>query len=147
MIHDIIQPLSPTGEGWVGGEDVRHKLRSAFPITWWWYVPLRLYVLSAVEVAVDTDGFSPGPEYHLSVSHQTCDLRPSRCSAEEGAFILQAFGKLDGWEEDNHVPDGKVRNYWRAVAENMVGRACACKETEHLVVEGDYEHRPMEMKP
>lgn len=145
MIHDIIQPLKPAGDGWIGGEDVRHQLRSEFPLTWWWYEPCRLYVLSAVEVAADTDGVHRGPEYHLSVSRQTPDLRPVRCSAEEGMFVLGAFG-LDGWEEDNHVPDGKVRNYWRAVAENLVGRECACKETEHLVVEGDFEHRPLEMR-
>jgi len=143
MIHDIIKPLSPIGPDWSGGEDVRGTLKSAYPITRWWYGPLRLYVLSAVEVATDTDGVARGPEYHVSVSKQTPDLRPTRCSAEEGAFVLKAFG-LDGWEEDNHVPNGKVRNYWRAVAENMVGRKCACKETEHLVVEGDFEHRPLE---
>ena len=142
MIHDIIKPLSPQGSGWSGGRDVRAELKSAYPVTCWWYEPQRLYVLSAVEVATDTDQVSRGPEYHISVSKQTPDLRPYRCSAEEGAFVLGAFG-LDGWEEDNHVPDGKVRNYWRAVAENMVGRECACKETEHRVVEGDFEYRPL----
>ena len=143
MIHDIIKPLQPTGKGWSGGRDVRAQLRSGYPITQWWYGPLRLYVLSAVEVAMDTDGVHRGPEYHLSVSKQTSMLQPSRCSAEEGQLVLQAFG-LDGWEEDNHVPNGVVRNYWRAVAENMVGRECACKETEPKVVEGDFEHRPLE---
>lgn len=146
MIHDIIPPLRPQGERWTGGRDIRQRLQSGYPVTEWWYGPLRLYVMSAVEVATDADGISRGPEYHISVSKQTAALRPERCSAEEGAFVLKAFG-LDGWEEDNHAPDGKVRNYWRAVAENMVGRECACKETEHLVVEGDYEHRPLEMKP
>lgn len=142
MIHDIIQPLAPAGEGWVGGEDCRHIMKSAYPITVWAHPSTMLFVLSAVEVASDTDGVSRGPEYHLSVSKQYQRGVPSRCSVDEGAFVLKAFG-LDGWEEDNHVPDGKVRNYWRAVAENMVGRDCACKETEHLIVEGDFEHRPL----
>jgi hypothetical protein len=99
--------------------------------------------MSAVEVAADADGIARGPEYHISVSKQTAALKPERCSIEEGQFVLKAFG-LDGWEEDNHVPDGKVRNFWRACADNMVGRECTCKETEHLVIEGDFEHRPLE---
>lgn len=143
MIHDIIQPLRPAGDGWSGGQDIRRQLRSGYPVTQWWYAPLRLFVMSAVEVAADTDGILRGPEYHISMSKQTAALRPQRCSAEEGAFVLKAFG-LDGWEEDNHVPDGNVRNFWRAVAENMVGRECACKATEPLVIEGDFEHRPLE---
>lgn len=141
-MYDIIRPLKPSGPGWIGGEDVRHQLKSSYPVVSWWYEPRRLYVLSAVEVAMDGDGLHKGPEYHVSVSRQTPDLRPERCSAEEGAFVLAAVG-LDGWEEDNHVPGGRVRNYWRPVAENMVGRECACKETEHLVVEGDFEYRPL----
>lgn len=143
MIHDIIQPLKPVGQFWSGGRDIRQQLGSGYPVTQWWHGPLRLYVMSAVEVAVDTDGVNHGPEYHLSVSKQTLDLKPERCSVEEGTFVLKAFG-LDGWEEDNHVPNGKVRNFWRAVAENMVGRECACKATEPLVVEGDFESRPLE---
>ena len=143
MIHDIIKPLAPQGPGWTGGEDVRHKLPSVYPITAWWHEGHALYVLSAVEVAVDTDQVSRGPEYHISVTKQRPFGHPSRCSAEEGQWILRQFGNLDGWEEDNHVPNGKARNYWRAVAENMVGRECACKQTEHVVVEGDYEHRPL----
>lgn len=143
MIFDIIKPLSPTGPGWVGGEDCRHIIRSVHPLTAWFYPAQMLFVLSAVEVASDTDGVSRGPEYHLSVSKQYQRGVPSRCSADEGRWVLQQFGALDGWEEDNHVPNGQVRNYWRAVAENLVGRECACKETEHLVVEGDFEHRPL----
>ncbi len=144
MIHDIIKPLAPSGDGWIGGEDVRQYMRSAFPLTAWSHPQLQLFVLSAVEVASDTDDVSRGPEYHLSVSKQYQRGVPSRCSAEEGAFVLKTFGGLDGWEEDNHVPNGRVRNYWRAVAENMVGRECACKESEHRVVEGDFEYRPLE---
>ena len=33
---------------------------------------------------------------------------------------------------------------WKRDIGYMVGRECACKKTEHLVVEGDFEHRPLE---
>lgn len=145
VIHDIIQPLKPRGPGWTGGQDVRARLGSVYPITEWWHAGHRLYVLSAVEVATDADGLNRGPEYHLSISKQTDPpTMPLRCSADEGQWVLTEFGALDGWEEDNHVPNGKVRNYWRAVAENMVGRECACKDSEPVIVEGDFEHRPLE---
>ena len=144
MIHDIIKPLAPQDLAeWTGGDDIRHTMPSDYPVTRWYHQKHGLYVLSAVEVAVDTDGFSPGPEYHLSISKQVRLGKPARCSAEEAAWVLKQFG-LEGSEEDNHVPDGKVRNFWRAVADRFIGRECACKETEHKVVEGDYEHRPLE---
>lgn len=148
MIHDIIQPLAPTGQelihGWLSYGDVRAAMRSPFPVTAWEHPALRLFVMSAVEVATDTDKVSRGPEYHISISKQLQRGIPTRCSKEEGEFVLRVFGGLDGWEEDNHVPNGQVRNYWRAVAEPMIGRGCACKETETVIVEGDYEHRPLE---
>lgn len=144
MIHDIIQPLAPSGPDWLPYGDVRATLRSAYPVTAWENRVLKLFVMSAVEVATDTDRISRGPEYHISVSKQIHRGLPTRCSREEGEFVLREFGHLDGWEEDNHIPNGQVRNYWRAVAENMIGRKCACKESEHLVVEGDFEHRPLQ---
>lgn len=143
MIDDIIQPLAPSGPGWIGYGDKRHVLGSVYPITSWEHPELHIFVLSAVEVATDSDQVSRGPEYHISVSKQYQRGVATRCSQEEGQFVLRAFGELDGWEEDNHVPGGQVRNYWRAVAENMVGLECACKQTEAVVIEGDYEHRPL----
>lgn len=143
MIHDIINPLAPTGDGWVGYGDQRAALRSVFPVTVWEHSTLRLFVMSAVEVATDTDGIYRRLEYHISISKQLCRGVPSRCSQGEAQWVLRAFGGLDGWEEDNHVPNGQVRNFWRAVAENMVGRECACKKNETVIVEGDFEHRPL----
>lgn len=99
-----------------------------------------LKVISAVEVAKDKDGIDRGPEYHISISKFTGD-RVLRCSAAEAAFVLNQFG-LEGAEEDNHVPNGLVRNFWRPVADNLVGLECACKEEETPVIEGDYIWRP-----
>lgn len=143
MIHDIIQPLAPSSRDWLTYGDVRAQLRSSYPVKAWEHPALKLFVISAVEVATDTDKVSRGPEYHISISKQLQRGMPTRCSREEGELVLREFGGLDGWEEDNHVPNGQVRNYWRAVADNMVGRDCACKGSEHLVTEGDFEYRPL----
>lgn len=146
MIHDIIKPLAPTNPAeWRCAGDIRHIMRSAYPVVAWFHPEQCLQVFSAVEVAVDTGGFSKGPEYHISISKLLQDHHPERCSQEEAAWVLKAFGGLDGWEEDNHVPNGKVRNFWRAVAEPMIEKECPCKETETVIVEGDYEHRPMDI--
>lgn len=146
MIHDIIEPLKPKGlSSWRFGGDIRHHLKSVYPVEAWLHKKQFLQVFSAVEVAVDTGGFSKGPEYHISISKLLRDHHPERCSAEEAAWVLKEFGGLDGWEEDNHVPNGKVRNFWRAVAEPMIEKECPCKETETVIVEGDYEHRPLDV--
>lgn len=149
MIHDIIKPLEPQFPAdWLTDGDIRRQMRppSNYPCVGWFHPKLRLRVLSAVEVAIDPGQPSKGPEYHISVTKQVViagQLMLERCSAEEGKWVLREFGAFDGWEEDNHVPGGKARNYWRTVAENLIGKECACKETEHKVVEGDYEHRPL----
>lgn len=51
---------------------------------------------------------------------------------------------LEGAEEDNHVPHGKVRNFWRPVAELLVGKECECKAEEPVIREdkGDFIWRP-----
>lgn len=144
MIHDIIQPLQPKADpDWGTLGDVRNTMKSAYPLTAWFHLRTELFVLSAVEVATDGDGTTNGPEYHLSVSKRKNGGIPARCSADQAEWMLEQFG-LDGWEEDNHVPDGVVRNFWRPVAEGLIGKECVCKETEHLVVEGDFEYRPLE---
>jgi hypothetical protein len=96
-----------------------------------------LYVISAVEVAKDADGIDRGPEYHLSISRDG-----HRCSSADARAALADFG-MDGGEEDNHVPGGKVRNFWRPVADCFVGLECACKANEPAIIEdkGDYVWR------
>jgi hypothetical protein len=113
-----------------------------FPIEAWAHTS-GLAVFSAVEVARDKDNIDRGPEYHISVSKKA-DGRPGRCTSEEATWCLQEFGGLSGWEEDNHVPHGIVRNFWRPVAEPMIGLECACKAEEPAIVEdkGDYVWRP-----
>lgn len=145
MIHDIISPLAPVTDEttWLDYGDIRQTLQSAYPTHLWRCPRFLLTVISAVEVATDTDGVTRGPEYHLSVTRND-GSGPQRCSKEQAYWMLQQFGGLDGWEEDNHVPNGKARNFWRPVAENMVGHECGCKATESVVIEGDYESRPLE---
>ena len=45
--------------------------------------------------------------------------------------------------EDNHVPGGFVRNFWRPVADRFSGYECACVATEPAIVEdkGDFVWR------
>jgi hypothetical protein len=91
--------------------------------------------MSAVETMSDED---KGPEYHLSISKQVGGS-PNRCTSNEAKWVLDQFG-LDGAEEDNHVPFGVVRNFWRTVATPLVGLECECKDEEPAVVEdkGDF---------
>lgn len=99
-----------------------------------------LAVISAVEF-ID-DGKVDGPEFHLSISRQHRTLGTQRCSSNEARWVLVQFGG-EGAHEDNHVPHGLVRNYWRPVADPMVGRECLCVETENAMREdkGDYVWR------
>lgn len=107
----------------------------------WFHRASCLYVISAVEVAAPEGGISKGPEYHLSISHQTMD-GPDRCTSADALFVLAAFDLLEA-EEDNHVPNGRGRNFWRPVADGLVGLECACKADEPAIVEdkGDYVWR------
>lgn len=92
-----------------------------------------LSVLSAVEVVNDEQ--ANGPEYHISISKGGT----RRCDSNEAAWVLKQFA-LEGAEEDNHVPSGVVRNFWRTVAEPLIGKECECKDTETAIKEdkGDF---------
>lgn len=138
--ESIIQPLRPLYPGWHGPIAVDPRVTIGFAGQAFLALKHSIYVISAVEVAKDDDGIDRGPEYHLSMSRQ---VRGDvvRCSAAEAAWVLHQFG-LEGAEEDNHVPFGRVRNFWRPVADALVGLECACKEAEQAVVEGDYVWRP-----
>jgi hypothetical protein len=67
---------------------------------------------------------------------------PARCDRNEAKWALEQFG-LDGAEEDNHVPGGVVRNYWRTVATGLIGLECECKAEEPAISEdkGDFVWR------
>jgi len=90
-------------------------------------------------VAVEVPDKKIGFEYHISITK----MGMKRCDSNEAKWVLRQFG-LDGWEEDNHVPYGVARHFWRPVAENLVGLECKCKADEPEIVEdkGDYIWRP-----
>lgn len=103
-------------------------------------------VISAVEHPVDGK-IDKGLEYHLSVARLSPN-GPMRCSSDTARWVQRQFG-LDGAEEDNHVPGGVVRNFWRPVADRFVGLECECKDDEPAIVEdkGDFIWRAAPCSP
>lgn len=130
----LVQPKQPKGSGWVQ-KDAR-SLQTLYPIQAWAHVS-GIFCLSAVEVADEEGQPKLGPEYHLSISKFG-----NRCTSAEASFALHAFD-LEDAKEDNHVPNGKVRNFWRPVADNLSGYECPCNDEEPAMVEdkGDYVWR------
>lgn len=136
-VTSIIQPKRPRTGGWVRAEKWRappELAKLGYPIEAWYHPASGLFALSAVEVAAEPDGHSVGPEYHLSIS-----LGGHRCTSADAVFVLAAFGLSDA-KEDNHVPNGEVRNFWRPVADHLSGYECPCVEHEPAMVEdkGDF---------
>lgn len=137
MIDHVIKPKRPTPPGWrrihykvPGFGEIAHEV--------WAHDGARLGVISAVEVAAEAPGMAPlGPAYHISISRFG-----ERCAAADAVWAIAQFGLADA-QEDNHVPDGKVRNFWRYVADNLSGYACACVDVEPAIREdrGDYVWR------
>lgn len=157
MIESVIKPLRPQVQGrarWFeepfSKADLaklrRNSAVGVYPLERWLEYGSDVVVLSAVEVAVDKDGSSNGPEYHLSVSRTTWPngrYTPTRVDTNLAKWVLAEFG-LDGAEEDNHVPHGVVRNFWRPVASGLIGKECKCKAEEVVIKEmkGDFIWRP-----
>jgi hypothetical protein len=138
-IQSIIKPLAPKGSGWrevpadqrfSGGHPLRAFMHTS-----------NIFVMSAVEYVGDT-GQEPGQEYHISISRPASPGVVARCTSNEAKWVLRQF-RLEGALEDNHVPGGKVRNYWRPVADPLVGKVCPCNEEEPAIVEdkGDFVWR------
>lgn len=127
----IIQPKQPNGSGWVQKD--ASALNSSYPLQAWAHES-GIFCLSAVEVADEIGQPKLGPEYHLSVSKNG-----QRCTSAESAFALHAF-ELEDAKEDNHVPSGIVRNFWRPVADHLSGYECKCVDEEPAIKEdkGDY---------
>lgn len=136
MTESIIKPKRPTGPGW------RQILTPVYPIhdegypyEVWAHDANGLGVISAVEVAAEKIGQQAlGPAYHLSVS-----AFGERCSSADAVWVLGQFDLFDALE-DNHVPNGKVRNFWRYVADHLSGVECGCVDEEPAIAEdkGDY---------
>lgn len=137
----VIAVKRPRLPGWreVSTEMMPDRYGGA-PIRAFFHEESSLCVLSGVEF-ID-DGKVDGPEYHLSISRQHRTLGTRRCTSNEVRWVLKQFG-IEEAIEDNHVPGGKVRNFWRPVADPMVGRECLCVEDEPAIVEdkGDFVWR------
>lgn len=136
-VESVIKPKTPKSPAWecLGASEIIRSM--GFPSGLFYHRLAGLTVISAVEVAVDSDGSSNGPEYHVSISKNG-----KRCSSAEARMVLTVFD-MEGAEEDNHVPHGKVRNFWKPVNETLIGIECECKSSENAIVEdgGDYVWR------
>lgn len=132
---NVIQPKKPKGKAWtfLGPINLDNRYDSFA-----WEHDSGITVISAVEVAYDENDIEKGPEYHISISKG----RNVRCDRNESKFVLKEFDMLDA-DEDNHVPNGFVRNYWKPVNENLIGHICPCKDTEPAIKEnkGDFVWR------
>lgn len=137
MIGSVIRPKRPHGTGWLREQNPNELVSMGFPAEAWQHLNSGIFVISAVEVASDDD-IDKGPEYHISIS------KPGRrrCTSQEAKWVLRQFG-LEEAEEDNHVPNGFVRNFWRPVADRLVGLECKCKADEPAIREdkGDFVWR------
>lgn len=139
-MNSVIQPKRPIVENWRRSKDWVCPPQLAalgYPVEAWEHPSSGLFCLSAVEVAREPGKPDLGPEYHLSVSKNG-----QRCSSADSLFALYAFG-LEDAKEDNHVPSGRARNFWRPVADNLSGYECPCVEEEPAIREdkGDYVWR------
>lgn len=135
----IIQPLRPReNSGWCRLSNPPQWVSLGYDAERYFHEETDLSVITAVEVAKDDDGIDRGPEYHISISLAGM----ARCTSQQAKQVLADFGCV-GAEEDNHVPFGVVRNFWRPVADRFVGLECACKENEPAIVEdkGDFTWR------
>ena len=139
MINSIVQPKTPTGPGWERVHNPNNALLDSlgYPHATWVHAGNCMFAISAVEVATDPGRPALGPEYHLSISRQG-----ERCTTADALWVLAQFDLLDA-KEDNHVPSGRVRNWWRPVADHLSGYECPCTDEEPAVREdkGDYVWR------
>lgn len=126
-LPSIIQQLAPEGKSWI---KYLEAPIDGYIAHVWKHSTSDLMVFSSVEVAQE----EIGPEYHLSVSKNG-----RRCTSDEANWALRCF-KMEGAYEDNHVPFGVVRNFWKPVAERLIGIDCPCESSETAFKEdkGDY---------
>lgn len=131
--ESVIKPKRPQGKGWRKLPSPEPWITNRYPAEQWFHDEMGISVISAVEVALDNDGVDVGPAFHVSMS------KGIRCTSNEAKVVLKHFDMLDA-EEDNHVPNGMVRNYWLPVNQNLIGSECPCKKTETPMKEnkGDY---------
>lgn len=146
-IESIIKPKRPVLQGWRRASwwvCPPALAELGYPVEAWEHPSSGLFALSAVEVATPEPGHPAlGPEYHLSISLNGC-----RCPSSDALFVLAGFG-LEDAKEDNHVPSGFVRNFWRPVADRLSGYECACVDEEPAMREdkGDFVWRAAPSRP
>ncbi len=139
----IVKPLRPSGAGWVqwpwiappGYEDLR-----PYAIERWYNRGHEVQVMSSIENVQPEANVEARHEYHLSVSGVKFGAnRIYRVSDSRARWAMREF-RFDEFFEDNHVPGGLVRNYWRPVADPLVGQVCVCVEREPTMreMQGDY---------
>jgi hypothetical protein len=134
-LQSIVAPKRPTMSPDIWKQltlpaPVAQRVSMGYAVEAWECSMHEIQVFSAVEVAEEADGKSIGPEFHLSVSK----WNRRRCSRAEAQWVLAQFDLLDA-TEDNHVPHGFVRNFWRPVADGLSGQQCACVDTEQAIRE------------
>lgn len=142
MTESLVKPKRPKGPGWEFATWWKMPPEMAamgYPVEPWYHAEHMIFVLSAVEVATTPKGEEDlGPEYHLSMS-RAFRSGPERLSRDAARWVLKQFGMEDA-TEDNHVPHGKVRNWWLPVAEKFAGYECPCVDSEPAIKEdkGDF---------
>jgi len=137
QFESVIKPKRPSGPGWQQTNDwapPAQLLELGYPVEAWMHPTNGLFVLSAVEKTSEPGKPDLGPEYHISVS-----ANGNRCTSADAVWVLAQFDCMDA-KEDNHVPSGRVRNFWRPVADHLSGYECPCVDVEPNIVEdkGDF---------
>ncbi|MFS8980117.1 hypothetical protein PO002_37640 [Cupriavidus necator] len=147
MTGSIIKPKRPASPGWVQakGPQIEAIMRAAavgFACEAWFHPASGIQTFSALELARDPGTPDLGPECHLSMSKYGGAGRPRRTTSAEALWCLAQFDLVDA-KEDNHVPGGVVRNFWRPVADNLSGYEYPCAADEPAMREdrGDYVWR------
>lgn len=118
----MTSPLRPKDGSWVEEGKCQHTGAIM------WKNVFNIVALSAVEVVQGKE------QYHLSFSESGRRISNGLMEA-----ILRQWG-AEKFEEDNHVPNGKVRNYWWIIGETLQICPCVAVEEPH-VEEGGYVWR------
>lgn len=124
----IIPPMKPLqGSRWTCMGQTGTRVTADYE-GYYWLHEEGYVAISSVEVVEGGYDDKHIPHYHLSISKGP----NRRCSSKDALFICAQFGMQDSME-DNHVPDGFVRNFWMPVAEDQRGIVCPCNDSEPAI--------------
>jgi len=140
LVVSIFRPPSEQWEQWpvsVAGFEVKPIVAERY-----YCESHRVQVITSLECVQPEDGTPARVEYHLSVSAIDVDGSVMRADEQLAQWALRQFGFAGGLQ-DNHVPSGRVRNYWRPIADPLQGQECPCVDDEPAMIEmqGDYTWR------